>query len=116
MHAQANSIKVTWASTREGGGRIKFAGAEKRLANEKDMNTLVASSVAKATKLDKDSKSKDNSESEDDNEAEYFNLKHLKIGADSDRERVQSLKDRQSQPKLCTKLMFPLQSLILLVQ
>ena len=80
------SIKWTWYSNLRGVGHVKFAGTKKRLADDEELNTLVASAVAKAMKMNKKSKSKDTSESEDDNEAEHFNFEHLKISANGNPE------------------------------
>ena len=61
MQAQVKSTKGTWSSNCIEGGRVKFAGAKKRLANEEELNMLVASAVAKAMKIHKKSKAKETS-------------------------------------------------------
>ena len=56
--------------------------AKELLTDGEELNTLVASAVAKATKMKKKSKSKETSESKDDNEAWQFKFEHLDIYSD----------------------------------
>ena len=74
MYAQAKSINGAWYTTHERGGRVDFAGAKKLLDDGKEMDTLFASAVAKAIKMNKKYKAKDTSESENETEAEHFNF------------------------------------------
>ena len=53
MQAQAKSMKAIWSSAHGGGGRGKFTSAGKPSADEKDLNTLVASAVEKVLKIRK---------------------------------------------------------------
>ena len=82
MQAHANTMKGTWASTRGGGKKVKLSGEKKRLADNKELNTIVASDVAKATQIKNKPKSKYTSESEDSNKAKKFNFKQIDIGTD----------------------------------
>ena len=76
VYVQAKTIKGTWSSDHGGGGRVKFAGAKKRLDNGKEVNTLVSSAMSKAMEMNNKSKTKDSFESEDKKEAEHFNFNH----------------------------------------
>ena len=91
MQAHANTMKGTWASTRGGGKKVKLSGEKKRSADSKEMNTIVASAVAKTTQIKNKPKSKYTYEPEDDNKAKQFNFKHIGIG--SDREWEQNHKE-----------------------
>ena len=97
MQAHANTMKGTWASTRVGGKKVKLSGKNKRSADSKELNTIVALSMEKATQIKNKPKSKYNYEPEDDNKAKQFNFKHLGIG--SDREWEQNHKENISQTK-----------------
>ena len=101
IQSEGKSMKGDWYSVNEGGFYIKFLVTQKRLSNNKELNTLIASAMAKAMKKKKKSKATDNSNSE--NVPESFNFEHLKIGADSNYEWEQSFKERLSQPNLFAK-------------
>ena len=67
VQAKENCIKDNWYSSRGEKGRVRYAGAKKCLANSNELNTLVASSVAKSMKMIKKFKSNDTSNSENEN-------------------------------------------------
>ena len=83
---QGKYMKSNWSYDCGRGGRVKFMSAKRRSADGKELNTLVASAMAKATKMNNKSKANENSKSDDDNEPENFNLEHPKIGMDGDYE------------------------------
>ena len=58
IQAQSISMKAIWFSAHGGRGRVKFAGAKKLLADGEELNTLVASYMAKDVKINKKSKEK----------------------------------------------------------
>ena len=73
-------MKGTCYYAHGGGGRVKFLGAKNCSADGKEMNTLVASAMAKATEMNKKSKIEDKYDLY--NYPEHLNFKHLKIGVD----------------------------------
>ena len=54
-------------------------GSKKRPADGEELNTLVASSVEKCVKVNKNKPKKNQSEWEDEDDAEQFTFKHLNI-------------------------------------
>ena len=67
MQAQAKNMKVTWVSSNGRRGGVKFVGANKRSADDEELNVIVVLAVAKAMKLTKKkAKAKDASDSEDE--------------------------------------------------
>ena len=65
IQVHAKSMKATWSFDHGGVWRVKFAGAKMKLSDGKYLNMLVASSVAKTTKSNRNKqKAEDDSNSD----------------------------------------------------
>ena len=58
MHVKDKSVKLNWPPIRGGGGRVKCMSAKKRLADGKDLKTIIVVDMSTALKIKKESKSK----------------------------------------------------------
>ena len=67
-------MKDTCSSARGGGSCVEFAGSKKHLVNGKELNPLVTSAVAKATKININPKVKAKDAFDSDNKVENFQL------------------------------------------
>ena len=83
MQAQAKYMKAELFYYPRGVGREKFSGDKNSLADDEDLNTLVALAIVMATITTKFSKVKNKDTSNSNNEAEHFNFENLDISADS---------------------------------
>ena len=72
VHAQSKSTNVNWYYVCVEGICLKFGGTKKRLANSKEINTCIASSVEKYLKMNKNVNMYD--EYDSDNGSEQFNF------------------------------------------
>ena len=72
-------MKVTCLSTHGCVGRIKFIISKKRLADSANMNTPIASDVAKALKFKKKYMAKAKYDSKLDNKSEHSSFEKLDI-------------------------------------
>ena len=87
MKSKEKSMNATCLYTHEVGGSVKFAGAKKKLANSKEINTLVTSDVAKDSYMNNKSKVKAMDNFNSKNDSENFNVEKLDIRADSKSEK-----------------------------
>ena len=97
-------MKASWSSACGERGRVKFTGAQKHLADGKELNTLVTSDMKKCLKMNKKSSLKDMDNSDSDNELENFNFEKFDIRADSELESEHVREERLGKYKLCTKI------------
>ena len=96
-------MKAIWSSAHGGGGRGKFTSAGKPSADEKDLNTLVASTVAKAIELKNKAKAKAKDDSDLYAGLEYFNFEKPEISAESNSEREHGHEKQLNTAKLCAE-------------
>ena len=89
MQAHGKSMKVTWSYSCGGGGHVQFTSVQKRPYDGEDLNTLIASAMAKEIKLRKKSKTKVKDDSNLDDESESSNFEKIDIGMESDSEPEQ---------------------------
>ena len=76
-------MKATWLSTCGGGCHGSFYSSKKLSADNKELNTIITSTMTKALKIKKNYKGKTKGNSESDAESENFNFENLYIGEES---------------------------------
>ena len=101
MQAQKNYTKATCSYNHVGGGHVKFAGAKKQFANGEELNTFIASIVAKVMKITK--RKKDGRRIQLIEWVGPIYLQKVEIKADSESELLYGRQQQLSRPKLYTK-------------